>query len=379
MTSLSSGDFDDVVFNIALPFAFNFLGNIYNEVYLGSNGYITFSGGSTTFDLLSATRPSLPKIHVYAGDRRVTNVYTQTLSNLVRIRVEGYNYGSSLSITSYTYELEINSDGYVDINYVNVYDVAQGGIGDGTNPFISTWNTSDSTSYRVYTKDYVISGITTATATASISAGIVTNFNITNSGIGYTSTNPPTILIEPPASFKEVDLVNNYSGDNGVIVGFGTTTIGVTNKYVFDFYIPEDSYLRDSNIVGTAVTLSGISTGDYFVVRNSNVGLANTTQESLRNDSTLIGIATQFVDNVYQVYSKETAVISLAGIGNTNVTRVLANVSAFNASAFDSTIITFDSTLVTFDSSTGSLITYAGAISTSRYFGEFSWAKFQFR
>jgi len=375
MTSFFSGDIDDTFFTIPLPTTFNFLGNNYSNVYLGSNGYITFGSGSSIDSSLSFNNPNLPKIHVYAGDRRVTNVYTRTLTNSVRIRVEGYNYGSSAFISAYTYELEINSDGYVDINYVNVYDNPQGGIGDGVNPFISTWTTSDTTSYRVYTKNYTLSGITTATATASVSAGIVTNFIITNTGIGYTFTNPPTILVEPPASFKEVDSVSDYSGDNGVIVGFGTTTIGVTNKYIFDFYIPEDSYLRDTNIVGTAVTISGISTGDYFVVRNSNVGLANTSQESLRNNNSLIGIGTQFVDNVYQVYSKETASVSLTGIGTTNVIRILANVSAFNASAFDSTIIKFDSTLVTFDSSTGSLITYAGAISTSRYFGEFSWGK----
>jgi hypothetical protein len=375
MTSFFSGDIDDTFFTIPLPTTFNFLGNNYSNVYLGSNGYITFGSGSSIDSSLSFNNPNLPKIHIYPGDRRVTNVYTRTLTNSVRIRVEGYNFGSSAFISAYTYELEINSDGYVDINYVNVFDSPQGGIGDGTNPFIGTWTSSDTTSYRVYTKNYTLSGITTATATASVSAGIVTNFIITNTGLGYTFTNPPTILVEPPASFKEVDSVSDYSGDNGVVVGFGTTTIGITNKFIFDFYIPEDSYLRDINIVGTAVTLSGISTGDYFVIRNSNVGLANTSQESLRNDNSLIGIGTQFVDNVYQVYSKETASVSLTGIGTTNVVRILANVSAFNASAFDSTIIKFDSTLITFDSSTGSLITYAGSISTSRYFGEFSWGK----
>ena len=375
MTALFIGDADDTFFTIPLPTTLNFLGNNYNEVHFGTNGYITFGSGSSINSGFDFNTPSFPKIHIYPGNRRVTNLYTQFLTNSVRVRVEGYNFGSSAFISSYTYEFEINFDGYVDINYVNSYDNPQGSIGDGANPFISTWFAADSTSYRVYTKNYTISGISTATATASISSGIVTNFIITNSGIGYTSSNPPTILIEPPASFKEVNIVNNYDGDNGVIVGFGTTTIGLTNKFIFDFYVPEDSYLRDASIVGTAVTLSGINTGDYFVIRNSNVGLANTTQESLRNDNTLIGISTQFVDNVYQVYSKETAVVSLTGIGTTNVIRVLANVSAYNASAFDSTIITFDSTLTTFDSSTGSLITYAGTISTSRYFGEFSWGK----
>ena len=37
-------------------------------------------------------------------------------------------------------------------------------------------------------------------------------------------------------------------------------------------FIPIESYLRDADIVGSAVTVSGIQTGYYFVVNNSNVG-----------------------------------------------------------------------------------------------------------
>ena len=54
----------------------------------------------------------------------------------------------------------------------------------------------------------------------------------------------------------------------------GTTTVGGQNKLIFDFFISEDSILRDAagatSPVGAAVTVSGISTGDFFVVTNSN-------------------------------------------------------------------------------------------------------------
>ena len=73
---------------------------------------------------------------------------------------------------------------------------------------------------------------------------------------------------------EEENTVGSYGGDSGIIVGFGTTTVGVATRYqlVFDLHIPASSDLRNSNITGTAVTISGISTGDYFIVNDSNVG-----------------------------------------------------------------------------------------------------------
>ena len=120
------------------------------------------------------------------------------------------------------------------------------------------------------------SEFTTATATATVSAGgTITGITVTNAGTGYTNTNPPVIQIEPPKPVIEFNVdVDSYSGDFGEIVGLGTTTVGGQNKLIFDFFISEDSILRDgggaTSPVGAAVTVSGISTGDFFVVTNSN-------------------------------------------------------------------------------------------------------------
>ena len=56
-------------------------------------------------------------------------------------------------------------------------------------------------------------------------AGTVTGIAITSAGVGYTHTNVPSVLISPPTYIEEVNTVSTYSGDQGVIVGFGTTTI----------------------------------------------------------------------------------------------------------------------------------------------------------
>ena len=120
------------------------------------------------------------------------------------------------------------------------------------------------------------SGFTTATATATVSpSGSITGVTVTNAGTGYTNTNPPVLQISPPKPVIEFNVdVDSYSGDFGEIVGLGTTTVGGQNQLIFDFFISENSILRDASgatsPVGAAVTVSGISTGDFFVVNNSN-------------------------------------------------------------------------------------------------------------
>ena len=120
------------------------------------------------------------------------------------------------------------------------------------------------------------SGFTTATATATVSpTGSITGVTVTNAGTGYTNTNPPVLQIAPPKPVIEFNVdVDSYSGDFGEIVGLGTTTVGGQNQLIFDFFISENSILRDASgatsPVGAAVTVSGISTGDFFVVNNSN-------------------------------------------------------------------------------------------------------------
>ena len=61
------------------------------------------------------------------------------------------------------------------------------------------------------------------------------------------------------------------------------------------------------------------------------------------------------------------------GLGTTYVTRIFTNIGSGNSSiSFSSTLTTFDSSLYTFDME---YITYSGGISTSNYFGYYSWGK----
>jgi hypothetical protein len=245
--------------------------------------------------------------------------------------------------------------------------INNGGVGYSTNPIVKIG----------YPVGVGTSGI--ATLVSSITAGIVTSISITNPGFGYTQTNPPTILIESPISIKETVETLEYQGDSGIIVGLGTTTISSVDVVTIDLFIPLQSFLRNSSITGTAVTVSSLSVGDYFVVYNSNVGVASTSSNSLDISNNLIGIGTMFIDNVYQVVDSQVIQKSLPGIGLTYVNRVsikLNNINSLITSrtvSFDSTAFSFDSTWISFDDS-GS--TYnSSEYFTENYIGNYSWGK----
>ena len=205
-------------------------------------------------------------------------------------------------------------------------------------------------------------GLTTALASPVIGAGnTIASVTIDNAGTGYTNTNPPTVLISEPGYSEEENLAADYAGDSGIIVGFGTTTTaGLTTQFVFDLHIPFDSKLRDASIVGTAITLSGLSQNDYFIVNNSNVGSATTSITSLDSSDNTVGVGKSFVDNVYVVAHainiQRTIRLDASGvgIGTTVCRRVFVDV---DQPVFDTSGI-----------GTQSVSTVAG-------YGDYSWGK----
>jgi len=226
--------------------------------------------------------------------------------------------------------------------------ISDGGVGYTTIPTVSI---SEPIGFGTTTAQ------NTASAIATISGGVVTGIAVTLGGGGYISTTPPQVLIQSPSMTKETNTVSSYLGDSGIIVGFGTTATGIT----FDFYIPTNSYLRDTSVVGTALTVSGIGTGDYFLVYDSNIGSASTSITSKDIDNNTIGIGTDFVNNVYQVQSvsnvsvANTAIgIATVGTATTTIRRVSARVSGI---------------------STISGYSGVGIGTTAISFGNFSWGK----
>lgn len=212
--------------------------------------------------------------------------------------------------------------------------LSNGGLGFSTNPSVVIGNP--------------VGLGTTATASSSITSGIVTSLTITNPGSGYTSKNPPQVLIEYPKLISEKIESVTYEGDFGIIVGVSTTSVGVASTgIVFDLFVPLDSYLRNLNInVGIATTgISGIKTDYYFTVSNSNVGYGVT---SLDSTNSIVGVGTTCLDNVYKVSSVSIAQTSVPGVGLTNVSRVTVSVLSYNGLT---------------------------GIGYSNFYGEYSWGK----
>jgi len=173
-------------------------------------------------------------------------------------------------------------------------------------------------------------GTTTRPSVSSTLTGdTVSAITVTSPGTGYTITAPPEVLIEVPSLKQEDNGSVSYEGDFGIIVGIATTTVGIASTgVVFDLYIPTDSFMRDATVTGTAVTISGIQTGYYFTVSNSNIGNGLT---SIYQNGSVIGIGSTFIDNVYEVAAVSVAETSTPGIANTYVARVTTSVSSWNS------------------------------------------------
>jgi hypothetical protein len=170
-----------------------------------------------------------------------------------------------------------------------------------------------------------------AAAAATLTGDYVSSISITNPGTGYTTTNPPQVLIESPSPKIEVITNASYEGDFGVITGIKTTSVGVASTgIIFDFFIPKNSFLRDLSVnsVGIATTgVSGIQTGYYFVVSNSNVGRGIT---SLYQNGSVVGFGSTFIDNIYEVAAVSIAQTSVTGVGLTYVAKVTVSVANYN-------------------------------------------------
>jgi hypothetical protein len=93
--SPTTGTNDDGYWALALPFIISYNGTSYNSVFIGTNSYITFSGGSTQYSNLSASNPALQKIMISAADNSAQRIFYGSLGSspnrTYHVRWEGTN------------------------------------------------------------------------------------------------------------------------------------------------------------------------------------------------------------------------------------------------------------------------------------------------
>ena len=166
--------------------------------------------------------------------------------------------------------------------------------GSGT---ISSLTITDSGSGYTGTATITISspvGVgTTATATATISNGAITGTTITNPGLGYSALTPPQVLVELPTfETEKVTSIDNVEGFTGIITGITTTTGTGGHPLALKFFFRADK------------AANGLLVNYPVFIKDTTVGNGITSVDS--QDTSVIGIGTTFVDNIYKVHDIST-------------------------------------------------------------------------
>ena len=171
-----NGNDDDNAYTVNLPWSINFLGTNYNRVYVGTNGYITFSSPNSTYSGFSASNPAGPHISIYPGDRRLYKLYyaqidAGTAQARFVIRAEGVDYSNGA--VTHIWEVHFYpGTSYFDIYFVDAPssgNAGTAGISNGS-AYILTYATTESTGIRI-----------NANGTLNVGAAPAYSSSITNS------------------------------------------------------------------------------------------------------------------------------------------------------------------------------------------------------
>ena len=159
---------DDGSVNISLPFTWYIAGTGYNSCYVGSNGYITFGGGSSVYSGISSSNPNLPKVCFGGADRNVVligaiNSYSGYAggSQAYCIRWEGnypYSTGGTTTTQNSIIEITFFDPNHYSYGPYNVVELRYGnwvvnGLSEqdnGAGTVYTSWTQAASTTFLSY-------------------------------------------------------------------------------------------------------------------------------------------------------------------------------------------------------------------------------------
>ena len=137
-----------------------------------------------------------------------------------------------------------------------------------------------------------------------MSNGNIDSVTVINPGSGYTSTNPPQVILDFPTFESELLTdANVVQGLSGSIVGIATTTGTNGAPLALEFTLKAFNDDYTSITEGIPIHIFDTRIGNGVTSINDN------------NDTQIIGISTQFLDNIYKVHGIDT----LTGIITCNV------------------------------------------------------------
>ena len=134
---------------------------------------------------------------------------------------------------------------------------------------------------------------TTATATATITNGTISAIDVTNAGFGYSNVTPPQVIISlPEFKTEKITSISNVEGFTGIITGISTTTGTGGHPLALKFF-----FRADKNALP-------LVPGYPVFISDTNVGNGVTSVDS--QDSSVVGIGSTFLDNIYIVHDRDT-------------------------------------------------------------------------
>ena len=133
----------------------------------------------------------------------------------------------------------------------------------------------------------VVAGIgSTATATCTVDDGEIDVVTIVNPGFGYTQAHPPQVIVSIPTVSLENITGAASTGFSGIITGIQTATGIGGNPLALEFFVTHPS-------------ISALAVNNRIFVSDTVTGFGITSIDG--HNSSIVGIGTTFLNNVYKV------------------------------------------------------------------------------
>jgi hypothetical protein len=261
-----------------LSFEWNMFGTTYDQIYVGTNGYLTFGGGDSQWTPLRLGQLLHPAIYVEycdlwqdfgTGGTPLSTGETPGLFlsdgtignfNYWRLRFQGSHYNKrdqNPTVPAYQYEVTLYSDGtnqYIEMIYENTWREANFNGDEG-----------------------FITGVALANSNGALGSGIQvdwTQIQNNTSHVFYSTANGGNWQYAGQGSFdpfKEQDPIPELIsitvmdvGGKNLLAGVGATTVNLQRQNNFDFAPAYD------DVKSSYVTVNGIKRTDYVLTTDSN-------------------------------------------------------------------------------------------------------------
>jgi hypothetical protein len=306
-----NGNDDDNAYTVNLPWSINFLGTNYNSVYVGTNGYITFSSPNSTYGGFSASNPAGPHISIYPADRRLYKLYyaqlgAGTAQARFVIRAEGVDY-SNAAVT-YVWEVHFYPGAsYFDIYFVDAPSSGNAGttgISNGST-YVSTFTTTELTGIRI-----------NANGTLDVGAPVYSS-GITGAQTARKNSETTQRLNQ---SGNEIN-IDQIGDNNNITIRQGVSATGKNRIELYsngssNTYNLNQGYLIDGTVMG------GDSSNHYLylnVTGSNNTITKQQTGTTNFNETTVSG-NTNNLTNIQQGNSPKILFQNIVGNSNTVTT-----------------------------------------------------------